>query len=64
MHAFLPSAVFFQNQPFRKILSGKQSERQTIWIRIRPDKMSDLVWVQTVCKGYQQMTQVGKEFKK
>ena len=28
---------------------------QTVWIQIRPDV---LIWVQTVCKGYQQMTKV------
>ena len=31
------SAVFFQNQPFQKILSGKLSECQTVWIQIRTD---------------------------
>ena len=31
---------------------------QTIWIRIRPDMLSGLIWVQTVCKGYQQTTKV------
>ena len=30
-------------------------------LEARPDKMSGLIWVQTVCKGYQQMTLVGKE---
>ena len=39
----LSSADFFQNELFRKILSGTLSE-------------SVLIWVQTVCKGYQQMT--------
>ena len=40
---FLSSADFFQNQLFRKILSGIPSECQTDWI-------------QTVCKSHQQMT--------
>ena len=62
-HAFFSSAEFFQNQLFRKILSGLSSECQTVWIQIRPDKMSGLIWVQTVCKYYQQTTKVGKEFK-
>ena len=31
---------------------------QTVWIQIRPDIMSGLIWVQTVCKCYQQMTKV------
>ena len=59
--AFLPSADFFQNQVFWKILSGISSECQTDWIQIRPDILSGLIWVQTVCKSYQQTTLVGKE---
>ena len=51
---------FFQNQNFRKILSGKPSECQTVLILIRPDLMSGLIWVKTVCKGYQQTTLVDK----
>ena len=47
---FLSSVVFFQNQLFRKILSGIPSECQTVWM----DKMSGLIWVQTVCRSYQQ----------
>ena len=53
-------ADFFQKQPFRKILSRIQSECRAAWIQIRPDILSGLIWVQTVCKGYQQMTLVGK----
>ena len=34
----LSSAEFFQNQLFRKILSGIPKECQTDWIQIRPDK--------------------------
>ena len=56
----LSSADFFRNQLFRKILSGIVLECQTVWIQIRPDIMA---WVQTVCKGNQQMRQVGKELK-
>ena len=55
-HAFWPSADFFQNQLFRKILSGIPSECQTAWTQIRPDILSGLIWVQTVCTGYQQTT--------
>ena len=51
---FLSSADFFQNQPFRKIISGILSECQTVWTQIRTDKMSVLIWVQTICKDYQQ----------
>ena len=52
----LLSADFFQNHPFRIILSGIPSESQTVWIQIRPDILSGLIWVQTVCKGHQQTT--------
>ena len=34
------------------ILSGGQ----TVWILIRPDIMLGLIWIQTICKGYQQTT--------
>ena len=62
LHAFLSSAIFFfQNQLFRKILSGIPSECQRVWIQIRPNILSGLVWIQTVCKGYQQTTPVDKE---
>ena len=43
----LLSADFFQNQLFKKIPSGSLSVCQTV-----------LIWVQTVCEGYQQMTEV------
>ena len=36
------------------------SECQTDWIQIRPEKMSGLIWVQTVYKGYQQTTIGGR----
>ena len=56
----LSSAVFcvffFKIMFFEKILSGLPLQCQTVWIQIRPDKMSGLIWVQTVCKGYQQTT--------
>ena len=60
-HDFLSSADFFQNQFFLKILSGIPPECQTVWIQIRPDILSGLVWVKTVCKSYQQTTLVDKE---
>ena len=37
------------------------SERQTVWMQIRPNIKSGLIWVQTVCKHYQQTIRVGKE---
>ena len=38
-------------------------ECQTDWIQIRPDILPGLIWVQTVCKSYQQMTLGDNEFK-
>ena len=40
---------------FKKSLSGKPSEYQTVWIQIRTHIMSSLIWVQIDCTGYQQM---------
>ena len=54
----LSSADFFQNKLFQNILSGTLSECQIVWIQIRTDRMSVLIWVQTVCKGYQQTIEV------
>ena len=71
MHVFLLSVFFFfffffffLNLHFQKGLSGIPSECQTVGIQIRPDVLSGLIWVQTVCKGYQKTTKsplVGKE---
>ena len=57
---FLLSADFFQNQLFKNPFQ-EYHQCQTVWIQIRPDILAGLIWVQTVCKGYQQMTLVGKE---
>ena len=54
-HKFLMSADFFQIQLFQKILSEISTWCQTVWIQIRPDILSGLIWVQIVCKGYQQI---------
>ena len=48
--------TFFKTKLFQKILSGTLSEYQTVWIKIGTDTMSVLIWVHTVCKGYQKMT--------
>ena len=50
LHAFL-SADFLQNHFFQEI----PSECQTVWIQVRADILSGLIWVQTVCKGNSQM---------
>ena len=55
MH-LLAAADFFQNKLILRILSGTLSESQIVWIQIRTDILSVLIWVQNVCKGYQQMT--------
>ena len=53
LHVFVVCG-FCLNKCFRKNLSGTPSECQTVWTQIR----SDLPWIQTVCKGYQQKTKV------
>ena len=66
LHAILSSAAFFNVNVFKKKKKKKKkkntfgtlSECQTVWIQIRTDILSGLIWVQTVCKGYQQMTKV------
>ena len=57
----MSSGDLIQIQLFRKTLSGIPSECQIVLIQIRPDVLSGLIWVQTVCKGYQQMTLLGKK---
>ena len=60
-YVFMPllsSDDFFQNKLSQKIISGTLSECQTVWIQIRTVVLSVLIWVQTVCKGYQQTTKV------
>ena len=34
----------------QNILLGTRPECQTAWIQIRPDILSSLIWVQTICK--------------
>ena len=58
---FICRLLIFFKINFSKILSGIQSECQTVWIQIRSHVLSGLIWVQTVCKGYQQTTLEGKE---
>ena len=56
---FLLSAVFFfKFNFFKKFFQELLSECQTVCIQIRTDILSVLIWVQTVCKGYQQMTNI------
>ena len=62
---FLLSADFFQNQVFFKIISGISSGYQTVCIPDQAKVLLGLIWIQTVCKGYQQTIKfaVSKELK-
>ena len=52
LHSFIVVfRLFFKINFFGKIHSGTPSECQTVWIQIRTDTVSALIWVQTVCKG-------------
>ena len=63
-HVSLPSAdFFFQNQLFVKILSGLPPMCQNSLDPDQTRRFAVLIWFQTVCKGYQQTTLVGKELK-
>ena len=41
--------------------SGIPSKCQTVWIQIKPDILSCLIWVQLICKGYQRPTLVSRQ---
>ena len=57
-HPFTDVSLLYLKINFNKNLSGKLSECQTVWIQISTNLLSVLIWVKTVCKGYQQMTKV------
>ena len=42
---------------FKKIFQ-EHYQCQTVWIQIRTDILSVLIWAQTVCRNYQQTTKV------
>ena len=50
--------TLFKSHFFQEILTGTLSDCQMVLIQIRTDSMSVRVWVQTVCKGYQQTIKV------
>ena len=57
LHTFLSSSEFFQHgllQIYTIRVTNCLDPDQT-------DTLSDLIWVKTVCKGYQQMTTEGKK---
>ena len=52
---------FFTKSTFSKnFIQEYLQECQTVWIQIRPDILSGLIWVQTVCKGYLQTKPVSR----
>ena len=53
---FLHTLLFCHILLFGCWILSMPSECQTAWIQIRPDILSCLIWVQTVCKGNQQST--------
>ena len=55
--------IIFKINFLEKNLSGILSECQKVWIQIRPDALSGLIWVHIGWKDNQQMTLVGKELK-
>ena len=52
---------FFSKSTFLKNSCKIPSECQTVWVQIRPDVLSGLIWVQIVFKWYQQMALVDKK---
>ena len=44
--------IFFENNFLEKLFQ-ECHQCQIVWIQIRPDIWSGLIWVQTVCNGYQ-----------
>ena len=40
--------IYFKINAFKTLILGKPSECETVWIQIRPDVSSGLVWVHTI----------------
>ena len=68
-HGFLVISIIYECKPcelfacwvissanFFKDFLSETIECHTVWFQIRTDVLSVLIWLQTVCKGYQQMT--------
>ena len=53
--------IFFPKSFFQTIISRIPSECQIDWIQIKPEVLLGLIWVQTVCKVYQQTTLVADD---
>ena len=61
MHNWSHNILHYKRKTFFKKSSGIPSVCQTDWIQIRPDVLSDMIWVHSVCKGYEQRTLEGNE---
>ena len=49
--------IVFLHKILKKIFQENVlSECQTVWVQKRPDVLSGLIWIQTVCKDHQQTT--------
>ena len=55
--------IFFNINFFEKLFQEYHLSVKQRWIQIRPDVLSDLIWVQIVCKSYQQTTLGDKRVK-
>ena len=53
---FLSPADFFETRLFHKQIIQEHYQCPTVWIQITTDILSALIWVQFVCKYYQQTT--------
>ena len=59
MKCFLSSAdFFFKINFFENYFQEYHQSVKKAWTQIRPEVLSGLIWVKTVCKGYHQMTLV------
>ena len=63
-HASFVLCWFFQNKLFQKIISVTLFKCQRVCIQIRTGILPVLIWIQTFCKGYQQMTKVATSKKR
>ena len=49
---------FKKKKKIKKKIFQEYHQYQTVWVQIRPDVLLGLIWVQTVCKSYQQSIKV------
>ena len=51
------SYFYYRLRPFSKSTCSKKCfDEQKVWIQIRLDILFVMIWVQTICKGYQQLS--------